>query len=38
VARAIEAIPPCDGAAGLRDLVVEEARRLRPSSTVRRVA
>jgi geranylgeranyl diphosphate synthase type II len=38
VRRAIEAIPPCAGADGLRELVMAEARRLRPPARVRRVA
>jgi geranylgeranyl diphosphate synthase type II len=38
VAGAIEAIPDCAGASGLRDLVLAEAERLRPRSLVRRVA
>lgn len=38
VAGALEAIPDCAGASDLRDLVLAEAARLRPSSLVRRVA
>lgn len=38
VAGAIEAIPACDGASDLRDLVLAEAERLRPRDLVRRVA
>lgn len=38
VADAIQAIPDCAGAPGLRDLVLAEAERLRPRELVRRVA
>jgi hypothetical protein len=38
VAAAVEAIPPCQGAASLREMVITKARRLAPKDLLRTAA